>query len=81
VQEESDSRWLEIISKSLAYICIQHASQNEAKRIPDLPSKVKFLEELGLTTKDAATLLGTTANSVKTNVRRRQKKGKTRAKK
>ena len=72
--QESDSQWLEIIGKALAYLCVQQVAQNDPKRVPDVVAKVKFLEGIGLSTSDAAELLGTTANSVKTNLRQRQKK-------
>lgn len=73
--QENDGRWLEVIGKALAYLCVQQISQNDPKRVPDVVSKVKFLEGIGLSLTDAAELLGTTANSVKTNLRQRQKKG------
>ncbi len=71
---ESDSPWLAVIGKGLAYLCVQHVAQNDPKRVPDVVAKVKFLEGIGLSTSDAAELLGTTANSVKTNLRHREKK-------
>jgi hypothetical protein len=72
---ENDEPWLQVIGKSLAYLCMQHVAQNEPKRVPDVVAKVKFLEGLGIPIADAAQLLGTTANSVKTNLRQREKKG------
>ncbi|WLB58842.1 hypothetical protein [Bradyrhizobium japonicum] len=76
-----ESEWLEIIGKSLAFLCVQEISRSDPKRVPDLVAKVKFLEGIGLSTKDAAALMGTTANSVKTNERQREKKGNGSAKK
>lgn len=73
--QESDSQWLGVIGKALAYLCVQQIAQNDPKRVPDVVAKVKFLEGIGLSTRDAAGLLGTTANSVKTNLRHREKKG------
>lgn len=67
--QEDETQWLEVIGKALAYLCVQEIAKNDPKRVPDLPSKVKFLEGIGLPTKDAAELLGTTANSVRTNMR------------
>jgi hypothetical protein len=79
---ELDPAWLSIIGKALAFLCVQEVSRSDPKRVPDLPAKVKFLEGIGLPTSEAAALLGTTANSVKTNLRQREKtKGGTRAKK
>ncbi len=71
--QENDTLWLEVIGKALAYLCVQQVAQNDPKRVPDVVSKVKFLEGIGLPTADAAKLLGTTANSVKTNLRQREK--------
>jgi hypothetical protein len=73
VAEELKTDWLEIIGKSLAFLCVQEIARSDPKRVPDLPSKVKFLEGIGLSTKDAAQLLGSTANSIKTNLRQRGK--------
>lgn len=74
--------WIEVIGKALAYLCVQQIAQNEPKRVPDVVAKVKFLEGLGLPTEDAARLLGTTSNSIKTNMRAKAKReakgGKTR---
>lgn len=67
--------WLEVIGKALAYLCIQQIAQNDPKRVPDVIAKVKFLEELGLPSNEAARLLGTTTNSIKTNMRAKAKRG------
>ena len=66
--------WLEVIGKALAYLCVQQISQNDPKRVPDVIAKAKFLEGLGLPPDDAAHLLGTTANSIKTNLRAKAKR-------
>lgn len=71
--QENNDLWLQVIGKSLAYLCMQHVAQNEPKRVPDVVAKVKFLEGLGIPMVDAAQLIGTTANSVKTNLRQREK--------
>lgn len=72
--QESETPWLEVIGKALAYLCVQQVAQNDPKRVPDVIAKVKFLESIGLPTAEAAKLLGTTANSVKTNERQREKR-------
>ena len=66
--------WFEVIGKALAYLCIQQISQNDPKRVADIPAKAKFLEDLGPPADHAAKLLGTTTNSIKTNLRTRGKK-------
>jgi hypothetical protein len=71
--EQLDTPWLAVIGKALAFLCVQEIAKNDPKRVPDLPAKVKFLEKMGLPPKDAAHLMGTTANSVKTNLRQREK--------
>jgi hypothetical protein len=73
VPQETDQLWLRVVGKSLAYLCMQHVAKNEPKRVPDVVAKVRFLEGLGIPIADAAQLLGTTANSVKTNLRQREK--------
>jgi hypothetical protein len=65
--------WLQVIGKARAYLCVQSVARDEPRRVPDLVAKVKFLEGLGIPTADAAQILGTTANSVKTNLRQREK--------
>lgn len=71
--QENDDLWLRVVGKSLAYLCMQHVAQNEPDRVPDMVAKVKFLEGLGIPLADAAQMLGTTANSVKTNLRQRER--------
>jgi hypothetical protein len=73
VPQETDQLWLRVVGKSLAYLCMQHVAKNEPKRVPDVVAKVRFLEGLGIPMADAAQLLGTTTNSVKTNLRQREK--------
>lgn len=72
---ESESPWIEVIGKALAYLCVQQVAQNDPKRLPDVVAKVAFLEGLGIPIADAAAMLGTTANSVKTNLRQRARTG------
>jgi hypothetical protein len=74
VLKENESDWLEVVGKALAYLCVQQVAINDPIRVPDVVAKVRFLEGIGLTTADAAQLLGTTANSVKTNLRQREKR-------
>ncbi|UFX48598.1 hypothetical protein HAP47_0018820 [Bradyrhizobium sp. 41S5] len=81
MSNELSSEWLSVIGKALAFLCVQEVSRSDPKRVPDLVAKVKFLEGIGLPTKEAAALMGTTANSVKTNLRQREKKGDSRGKK
>lgn len=71
---ENDALWLQVIGKALAYLCVQEVAKNDPARVPDIPAKVEFLEGIGMSTNDAAKLLGTTANSVKTNLRARAKR-------
>ena len=81
VPGSSDNQWFEAIGKTLAFLCVQQAAQTDPKRVHDKPTKVKFLVDMGLNTNDAAALMGTTANSVKTNLRQKEKKGGTGGKK
>lgn len=71
---ENEGKWLEIIGKALSYLCVQEFSRSEPDSKPDLVQKVLFLERLGFSTADAAIMMGSTANSVKTNLRQRATK-------
>jgi hypothetical protein len=73
-EELSGEIWLSVIGKALAYLCIQHVSQNNPERVGSLLDKVKFLEAIGVPRGDAASILGTTAASVAT-LKSRKKKG------
>jgi hypothetical protein len=81
LSNELNSEWLAVIGKALAFLCVQEVSRSDPKRVPDLVAKIKFLEGIGLPTKEAAALMGTTANSVKTNLRQREMKEGSRGKK
>lgn len=70
---DRESPWIEVIGKALAYLCVQQVAQNDPKRVPDVVAKVAFLEGLGIPIADAAAMLGTTANSIKTNLRQRER--------
>lgn len=72
--ESNETDWLRVIGKALSYLCVQAAAKADSSQLSDLPSKVRFLEGIGMSTEDAAQLLGTTANSVKTNLRAREKR-------
>lgn len=72
--QESDSKWLEVIGKALSYLCVQEFTRSEGEEKPDLVKKVQFLERLGFSTDEAAVMMGSTGNSVKTNMRQRENK-------
>ena len=74
-EKTSPDAWLQVIAKCLAFLCVQEVTKTDPKRVPDVPAKVKFLEEMGLHRNDAAHIMGTTANSVQTNLRNRERKG------
>jgi hypothetical protein len=66
--------WLSVIGKALAYICVNHVTQNDPERVGNLLDKVKFLEGIGVPRGEAALILGSTAASVAT-LESRKKKG------
>jgi hypothetical protein len=57
--------WLPVIGRSLAYLCLDAARNREPDRYKEVLDKVKFLEGLGMPTKDAAEAAGSTAESVR----------------
>jgi hypothetical protein len=64
-------KWLSVIGRSLAYLCLQKAQ--EAKAFSGVLEKVDFLKSLGLSDADASHAAGSTPESVR--VMRAQKRG------
>lgn len=58
--EDTKSDWQAVIAKSLAFICLQVGDLKNEKVTP----RAKFLKGLGLSTADAAGILGTTPASI-----------------
>ena len=71
-QEEGDSRvdWQAVIGRSLAFLCLQQADARDK----DLATQGRFLENLGLSRKEAAAMLGTSYGSLTELLRRSQHK-------
>lgn len=57
--------WLPVIGRSLAYLCLDAARNHEPDKYREVLNKVKFLEGLGVPTKDAAEAAGSSAESVR----------------
>jgi hypothetical protein len=66
----TESAWLAVIGRALAYMCMK-AEVGEGKKLQE---KAKFLEGLGLSRADAASILGTTAASISELHRQARKK-------
>lgn len=71
--------WIAVIARSLAYLSLRKAQQDNPKEFENVLAKVEFLEGLGLSQEDAAKAVGSTLNSVQ--VMRSRKKGGSRGKK
>lgn len=54
------SQWTAVIARSLAFLCLTGADLRDK----DLATQARFLEGLGLSRKDCATLLDSTENSI-----------------
>jgi hypothetical protein len=67
------SSWLPVIGKSLAYLCLSKAMEREPDKYGEVLEKVKFLEGLGLSTKDAVVTAGSTSGSVRVLRHKRKK--------
>jgi DNA-directed RNA polymerase specialized sigma24 family protein len=74
-QETNASPWLAVIGKALAYLCLSRAIEREPNKYRELLDKVRFLEGLGLSAKDAAEALGSSSGSVRV-MRHMRKKAK-----
>jgi len=60
IGESEDGRWLQVIGRSLAYLCLHSASMAERS----LAEKAGLLEALGLSRGESAEMLGTSYNSL-----------------
>jgi hypothetical protein len=65
-----DLDWMPVIGRSLAFLCLQASEQ--VKR--PLVEQAEFLSRLGIPRKEAATLLGTTDESLRVMTRQRAAK-------
>jgi hypothetical protein len=73
--DQTETEWLSVVAKALAYYCLQDAVVKDANRVSTLLGKINFLEGLGIPKNDAAAMLGTTTNSVGVLERRKLKGG------
>ena len=82
-KEPTETNWLSVIGRCLAFLCLEQAKRAEAQKYKDVQSKVNFLEGLGLPRDDAAFAAGSTPASVAELARQKAKAkgGKGRGKK
>ena len=72
-QDPDGVDWIAVIGRSLAYLSVHTAGLREE----DLVAQAEFLTNLGLSRKEAASLLGSSENSLKAmRSRARKKNGK-----
>lgn len=57
--------WLPVIGNALAFLCLDKYSEKNPDKTDTVLKKIKFLEGLGLPTKDAAGAAGSTSESVR----------------
>lgn len=57
--------WLPVIGNALAFLCLDKYSERNPDRADSVLKKVKFLEGLGVPSKEAAGAAGSTAESVR----------------
>ena len=68
--EQDDNEWLAVIGRSLAFLCLAQADLRDK----DLAAQGQFLESLGLSRKEASSLLGTSYASLTELLRRASKR-------
>ena len=73
--------WQAVIGKALSFLCVQELGRSDLARVGTVLQKVQFLESLGVPRKDAAVMMGSTADSVRVLAAAQKKKGGARAKK
>jgi hypothetical protein len=70
---EEEQNWLAVIGRALALRCLAE-SDHKGK---DLATQARFLESLGISRKESASLLGSTEASISELLRRAKKQRKT----
>ena len=71
---EHEDRWLAVIGKSLAYLCLKQAEKEGGVKLSGLLAKVKFLKGLGLSQAEAAEAVGSSAASISELMRQAKQK-------
>lgn len=79
--DQADNKWLAVIGKTLAYLCLQEAQRKDPGKFGTVAQRVEFLEGFGLSLDDAAAAAGTSAASVRELRRQARAGGKNRGKK
>ncbi len=57
--------WLPVIGNALAFLCLDRYAEKNPDKTDSVLKKVRFLEGLGVPTKDAAGAAGSTPESVR----------------
>lgn len=70
--EEDEARWLAVIGRTLAFLCLAQADLRDKGLAP----QARVLETLGLSRRESALLLGTTEGSITELLSRERRKGK-----
>lgn len=81
--EQNDvlEKWLPIIGKALAHLCLQQAETKEPEKFDSVLKRVDFLQGLGLSMNDAAEAAGSSAASVREMIGRKRRAGRKHGKK
>jgi len=66
------AKWLAVIGRALSFLCLAQADLRDKGVAP----QARFLENLGLSRKEAAQLLGTTEASITEMLSRQRRKAK-----
>jgi hypothetical protein len=66
--------WLPVIGNALAFLCLDKYAEKNPDKVDSVLKKVKFLEGLGVPTKEAAGAAGSTTESVRVMKAKRGKR-------
>lgn len=72
MDNEEETQWLAVIAKSLAALAMHRSELGNS----EVMIKAEFLEGLGLPRSEVASMLGTTANSLRVMSARKKKGGR-----
>ncbi len=63
--KSAEATWLPVIGNALAYLCLEKFAEKNPDKADSVLKKVKFLEGLGVPSKDAASAAGSSPESVR----------------
>jgi hypothetical protein len=79
--DKAGTDWLEVIGRTLSYLCLEHAKKEDPDKFKSVQKKVDFLIDMGLPKDVAAYVAGSNPKSVAVMASQKKSGGKSAKKK